>query len=234
MEMSLAQKAISLALHGEWNEAIEINLQILQITPEDTDSLNRLAKAYAETGQINEAKKTAQKVLSIDPLNTIAVKCFAKWQTMKNGEINQKSFAAPESFLEDSGKTKLVPLMNPGDDQVLASLDSGDIVKLATHPHSIAVVTQENKNIGKLPDDLAARLNNLIKSGNKYQVLIKSIVGKQVTIFIRETERGEKSSAIQSFPGEKIEYVSFTPPELIHKDIPMMDNGGEELVEEIA
>jgi len=226
MEMSLAQKAISLALRGEWSEAIKINLQILKLNPEDVDSLNRLAKAYAENGKIAEAKKTAQKVLNIDPLNNIAARCLAKWQTMKNGDIHPKSFASPESFLEDPGKTKLVPLMNLGDDQVLAGLDCGDMVKLATHPHSIAVVTQENKNIGKLPDDLAARLKNFIKSGSKYDVIIKSINIKEVVVFIR--------SDTFSFPTEKIEYVSFTPPELVHKDVPIMENGGEELAEEIA
>ena len=234
MEMSLAQKAISFALHGEWLEAIKVNLEILSLNPKDTDSLNRLAKAYAESGKIEDAKKAAKKVLDIDPVNAIATRSLEKWQSMKDGEAQVKKFAPPESFLEDPGKTRILTLVNPGDEQVIASLDSGDVVKLLPHPHSIAVVTDSNKNIGKLPDDLAARLRNLIKAGNKYQVLIKSVEGKTVTVFMRETERGENAPAIQSFPGEKIDYVSFTPPELIHKDIPMMDNGGEEVVEEIA
>ncbi len=234
MEMSLAQKAIGLALRGEWEEAVKVNLEILSLAPQDVDSLNRLAKAYAEVGKIEQAKKTAQKVLKIDPVNAIATRCFEKWQSVKDGVIQPKSFASPESFLEDPGRTKIVILVNPGDEQIIAGLDSGDLVKLLPHPHSIAVVTDTNKNIGKLPDDLAARLKNLIKAGNKYEVIIKSVESKQVTVFIRETERGENAPAIQSFPGEKIDYVSFTPPELIHKDVPLMENSGEEVVEEIA
>jgi tetratricopeptide (TPR) repeat protein len=234
MEMSLAQKAINAALQGNWGEAIKFNLEILDITPNDIDSLNRLAKAYAESGKFDLAKKTAQKVLTIDPTNTIAQRCFDKWKVAKNGEVKSKEIVSPESFLEDPGKTKLVSLMNPGDNQVLAGLDSGDRVKLLPHPHSIAIVTQDNKNIGKLPDDLAARLKNLIKSGNKYDVIVKSVEAKQVTVFIREIERSQKVAGVQSFPTEKIEYVSFTPPELVHKDTPIMDTGEEEQAEEIS
>lgn len=53
--------------------------------------------------------------------------------------------------------------------------------------------------------------------GNKYQVLVKSVDKKQVRIFTREMERGKDAKDMISFPGEKIDYVSFTPPELVHK-----------------
>jgi tetratricopeptide (TPR) repeat protein len=203
MEMSLAQKAISLAINGEWNEATKVNLEILSFIPDDIDSLNRLAKAFAESGRIAEAKKTAQKVLKIDPENSIAIRCFNKWSLVKNGDSHTKNLASSESFLEDPGKTKIVNLINPGDAQVVSGLDSGDLLILVPHPHSIAVVADKNKYVGKLPDDLAARLKNLIKSGIKYQVLVKSIISKQVIVFIRETERGKKAPKIQSFPAEK-------------------------------
>ena len=220
MEMSLAQKAINLALHSEWNEAIKINLEILDLSPHDVDSLNRLAKAYAETGKIDEAKKTAQRVLKIDPVNPIATRCFEKWQSVKNGSIHAKNSASPESFLEDPGKTKIVTLVKLGSNQVIAGIDSGDSVKLLSHPHSISVVTGNNKYIGKLPDDLAARINKLMKSGNKYEVLVKSANTKEVAVFIR--------SDAFSFPSEKIDYVSFTPPELVHRDVPIMSDVEEE------
>lgn len=226
MEMSLAQKAISLALHGRWPEAIKVNLEILSLNSKDTDSLNRLAKAYAESGKIEDAKKASKQVIEIDPVNVIATRSLEKWQTMKDGEVRSKSFTSSESFLEDPGKTKILTLVNPGETQIITSLDSGDRVKLLPHPHSIAVVTVDNKYIGKLPDDLAARLRSLIKTGSKYEVIIKSVNTKEVTVFIR--------SDTFSFPTEKLDYVSFTPPELVHKDIPVMDNGGEELIEEIA
>jgi hypothetical protein len=125
--------------------------------------------------------------------------------------------------LEEPGKTKLVTLVKPGDSKVLAGLDSGDEVRLNTHSHKASIVTGEGKYIGCLPDDLALRLKNLIKSGNRYQVLVKSIEPKVITVFIREVEKGPKVADIQSFPVEKIDYVAFTPPELVHKEGPSME-----------
>jgi len=36
-------------------------------------------------------------------------------------------------------------------------------------------------------------------------------------VFIRETKRVKEVADIPSFTSEKINYISFTPPELIHK-----------------
>ena len=36
-------------------------------------------------------------------------------------------------------------------------------------------------------------------------------------MFIREVTRSSKLSDLTSFPAEKIEYISFTPPELVHR-----------------
>ena len=63
---------------------------------------------------------------------------------------------------------------------------------------------------------MSARLRQLTKYGNEYKVYIKAVTEKDVKIFIRETKRADKLRDIPSFPGEKIEYVSFTPPELVH------------------
>ena len=222
METTPAQKAVNLALAGNWQEAAKVNLEILKETPDDLDALNRLARAYSELGKTEKARSAANKVLKIDPLNTIALKDLEKWKS--GSSVNKHTASAPEAsaFLEESGKTKLVPLMHPGDAKLFANLDSGDEVKLLAHAHRVSIVTPDGKYIGRLPDDLSARLRNLIKAGNKYQAIIKSIEPKEVTVFIRETERGKNSPNISSFPQEKIDYVSFTPPELIHKEQPEM------------
>lgn len=230
MDISLAQKAINLALLGDWDAAISANLELLKISANDVDSLNRLARAYAESGKINLAKSTSLKALEVDPVNPIAIKCLAKWKMVKgNTKKNHSDRLKPlthENFIEESGKTKLVTLLHPGDNTLLASCDSGDEVKLDTHPHSVSVTTFSGKYIGKLPDDIAARLRNLIKSGNKYQAFIKSVKLKDVTLFIKEIEKGPNVTTETSFPTEKIEYVSFTPPELVHKDESLIDGDG--------
>ena len=55
------------------------------------------------------------------------------------------------------------------------------------------------------------------KIGNKYQTLIKSIQPDEVKVFIREAERSPKLKDIATFSTEKVDYASFTPPELVHK-----------------
>lgn len=217
MEITLAQKAISLALHGNWKEAADVNLQILKESPDDTDALNRLARSYSELGKIKEARQTSKKVLDLDPVNTIALKCQEKWKSLNHSTQKSPVSISSESFLEEPGKTKIIPLMNLGQEKIISSLDPGEEVKLNTHTHRVSVTTRDEHYVGVLPDDVAARLKNLIKNGNKYQVLVKSADPKEVAVFIRETERG-KNVSTSSFPAEKIEYVTFTPPELVHKD----------------
>lgn len=226
MEISLAQKAVSLALARSWLEALEVNLEILKDAPDDVDALNRLARCYAETGELEKAVETSQKVLRIDSTNSIAQRCLLKWRSTHPGENHQTSSISPESFLEESGRTKMAVLLNPGDQSVLMNLDSGDEVMLTAHAHKVSVVDSEGKYIGCLSDDLAARIRNLIKLGNKYQVLVTSVDSKEVSVLIRESEN---KTGTASFTPEKIDYVSFTPPELVHKDVPEM-----EIVEEVS
>ncbi|HKC04762.1 MAG TPA: tetratricopeptide repeat protein [Patescibacteria group bacterium] len=221
MEISLAQKAVNFALQRMWEEAVKVNLEILKESPEDTEALNRLARAYSEIGDILKARQTAQKVLKIDPVNSIAIKCVERWKSVTKVKRDTNNKISIDAFLEEPGRTKLVSLFHTGDPDIFANLDPGEEVKLVPFAHSVTVVTYDSRYIGRLPDDIAARLKNLIKSGNKYQTLIKSVEPKNVTVFIREMERGLKSKDTPSFPQEKIDYVAFTPPELVHTDQPL-------------
>lgn len=220
MDIDLAQKAISAALAGNWKEAIKLNKQILKDNSKDVDSLNRLARAYSETGNIKKAKALAEKVLKLDPFNKIAEKALKKWKGVRAGEIFSVNVSGGEAFLEEPGKTKILPLIHIGAPTVMSKLDPGEEVRLTLGSHRVSVVTPEGKYIGRLPDDLSARLRQLIKMGNEYQVLIKSVDPENVKVFIREVKRSEKLGDISSFPTEKIEYISFTPPELVRKKEP--------------
>ncbi len=221
MDVSLAQKAIDLALQGKWIEAIDVNEEILKENPRDVDAFNRIAKARSELGEIALARKAAEEVIKIDPINSIATRCLHKWKKITKVEKGQEVTTQPDSFLEEPGRTKLIALLHPGPEAVFATLTPGEEVKMAPSAHRLSVMTVTGKYIGRLPDDLAARLNNLMKEGNKYRVLIKSIDDRGVDVFIKELERGEKVKDINSFPPEKIDYVSFTPPELVHSDTPI-------------
>lgn len=224
METTLAQKAVAMAMAGNWEEALKLNKQIITLTPNDTEALNRLARCFYETFKVDDAVNTTKSVLKIDPTNNIAQKCLLRWKNVKPGKNRTTGLKAAEFFLEESGKTKIVALMNLGSPEIFKTLDSGQEAKLSAYAHKVSICDMDGKYIGRLPDDLAARLRGLLKEGCKYQVLIKSVDSKNVSVFIRELDN---STGITSFPPEKIDYVSFTPPELVHKDTPDVTNTEE-------
>lgn len=229
MKQDLAQKAVNFALSGEWEEALKLNKQILKENPKDVDALNRLARTYAELGNLQKARTTAKKVVKIDQFNSIAVKSLDKWKGLKKGETITSGPSSARTFLEEPGKTKIVSLLHLGGAKVIAKLDSGDQVKLKIQSHRISITTSDGKYIGRLSDDLSARLKKLISYGNEYQAFVKSTDKSDVKIFIRETKRSEQLSDIPSFSTDKIDYISFTPPELVHKkDVIQLDAEEEE------
>jgi tetratricopeptide (TPR) repeat protein len=79
----LHKLAINAALQCSWQEALDINNRLKELEPENTECLNRMAKAYFELGKYTDAKKIYQKVLEIDPYNTIAEKNFKRISAIK-------------------------------------------------------------------------------------------------------------------------------------------------------
>lgn len=227
----LAQRAVQAALRGDWTEAKSLNEALLEISPEDKDTLCRLARTYAELGKITKALTTYKKVLSLDPYNSIAAKAIDRLEKLKeNGDTNHKNHTngylfsqSATSFLEEPGKTKTANLIHLGASGVLTGLSIGESVKLVPHAHRVSVETQSGDFIGRLPDDLSHRIISLSRAGNQYEVLIRAVTSNQVKIFIKELERADAVRDIPSFPAtEKTDYVAFTPPELVHDERPDM------------
>ncbi len=187
MDIDLTQEAIQEAVNGNWERAKKINENILKKSPNDINTLNRLARAFAELGEIEKAQKYSQKVLKIDPKNSIAINCIKKWKSFKKGVINtKKKVTNGRIFLEIPGKTKIIKLVNLGDIKTLAKLDCGDEVVMVFHPHSVSVTTPDSKYIGRLPDDLAIKFIKQAKDGFSYEAFLKSAQIDSITIFVKE------------------------------------------------
>lgn len=239
--MDLTQLAIQASLSRNWKEAVKLNLQILKSTPTDTDALNRLAKAYLNSGLKTKSESLYKKVLRLDKYNPIAHKGL---ENLKNYKVERKS-SAPTSpnfasaFLEEPGTTKTVALIRLGDPKVLSQLQPGDEVKLVAREHCVLIVSSNSDHLGRLPDDLASRLRPLMKAGNKYQAWVKSVnyqdknQAKHVLkVFVKETYRVPKYRHLPSFPPtEKLSYAAFTPPELVHTDRPQTTTPEEDTEE---
>lgn len=225
MNSDLTQLAIHAALTGQWKDAVKINLSIIKKTPRDIDALNRLARAYLETGFKTKSGEIYTKVLKIDKFNTIAAKNLELLKTVKidrsRKSTPQDSLGASISmFLEEPGLTKTISLINLGDPKIIKNTRPGHPVNIVARGHNVAVVTASNQYLGRLPDDLASRLRPLINEGNTYSCWIRATAGG-LKVFIREVYRCPKYRHTPSFPlTEKLTYAAFTPPELVHEEKP--------------
>ena len=189
MDPDLAQKAILAALKGEWKEAVKYNKSVLKDCPDDVQTLNRLAKAYCELGKVNEARRFCRKVIKIDPIDSIALRNLENWENLKASKKTSSCASDAADFIEEPGKTKLVSLLYLGDPGLISKLSAGEELILSPHSHRVSVTTKDYKYVGRLPDDLSARLRQYVKLGNSYRVIVKSVDQRNVKIFIRETTK---------------------------------------------
>lgn len=193
-------QAIKTALKGDWDEAIKINKQLLKENPQDTETLNRLALAFSIVGKTPKAKSTYQKVLELDPLNSIALKGLKKLKTdssKKNGD--SQTLLVNNTFLEETGKTKVVELINTAQTQVLAKLKTGQSLNLQVKRSKIFVVEGEKQYIGVLPDDIGKRLIKFISGGSKYEAYVRSSSPSSVSVFLREIKKSARFKDLLSF-----------------------------------
>ena len=227
--------AIQEALSGNWKEAIKINLQIINKNSKDIDALNRLGRAYMETGQKSKAILYYSKVLALDKFNSIASKNLdlIKKSRAKGQTPNQTSSTLTAQFLEEPGVTKTVSLIRLGDPKPISSYHPGTPVKIVARGHFVSVVSMSNQYLGRLPDDLSSRIRPFLTAGNKYSAWIKSVdSGASLKIFVREIARVSKYKNIPSFPiTEKLTYAAFTPPELVHEEKPDVSTPEEQDLE---
>lgn len=200
--IALTKLAIDAALKCEWDKALDLNSQIIEVEPQNVECLNRLAKAYCELGQYSEAKKLYHQVLGIDAYNTIAQKNLQKVSAFKKDGKKTNGISmtlSPASFLEEPGCTKSVPLIKLAEPQRLLTLSAGMMVNLMPKSRAISVTDLSNQYLGALPDDTSHHLLKLIKGGNKYQAFIKSVKSNRLVILIREVHRSKKFRNQASF-----------------------------------
>lgn len=221
----LHKRAIDAAISCNWQNAILLNQQILEKEPSNTEVLNRLAKAHFETGSYSQARKIYNQVLEIDPYNTIAQKNLKKVASLKKDGINltsQSMSLSPSMFLEEPGVTALVNLVKVAEPQKLLKLSPGTVVNLVPKKRSVSVTDSGNIYLGAFPDDSAFHLLRLLKGGNKYISIIKSVKPNGLTVLIREVYRSKKFKNQASFLDDT-RIVAFSS-----ENIPLIGDSGSD------
>lgn len=197
----LKTQAIQTALMGDWSSAVTLNQMLLEDNPNDIDTLNRLAFAYASLGNIKEAKNLYQKVLMLDMQNPIAMRNL-KRLTGNASIFSQNGLAGlpmNNIFIEEPGRTKVIELINVAEQKIISLLRSGENLILSVKRMKIFVLDSKKQYIGMLPDDISKRLIKFINGGNKYEAYVKTVDNHRIIVFIKETKRSLRYKNQPSF-----------------------------------
>ncbi len=205
-DAATARAAINAALSHNWKDAIRINTLILESDKTDIASLNRLGYAYGQYGKRTLAKGTFERVLKLDPYNQIALKHLNNTSSTrkKSAPNSLPSHVSPLSFLEEPGVTKIVSCVNLAPAQTLGGLSPGTELVLKPRNHCVEVRAAPNTYVAALPDDISFKLIKLIASGNRYQVYVRGVGKKSLTLMLRETARGKKFAGQPSFTAPRV------------------------------
>ena len=205
--------AIHYALENKWKEAHGENLRLLEIDPQDIDTLNRLAYALVRLSKFRKAKEYYQQVIKKDKTNPIALKNLKRLDTIsrsgKNLLQNQSDgMRLQDVFIEEAGKTKTIDLKNVADKKTLSLLQPGNTVVLVVKRSKVFVQMTNKTYLGMLPDNVGMRMIPLTNGGNEYSACIKAFGDKFVTVFIKETKKMAKFKNQPSFMNVPVNILS--------------------------
>ena len=200
----LSKEAVSLALDGDWEKAAVLNRVILDVTPNDAETMNRLGKALMESGQYGEARQVLTRLVEAAPYNNIARKNLARLDQLEEApspaRSGPKGIGAAGSFIEESGKSGTTVLEQPGSARAAAGAAPGDKVDLVIEGSGLCVYRRGEEYLGRVEPKLARRLVRLMQAGNRYEAAVIGVKDEGTSIIIRETFRHPSLQRVRSFP----------------------------------
>jgi tetratricopeptide (TPR) repeat protein len=196
-----SDQAIVLASKNRWQEAVDLNREILDMFPNEVDAYNRLGKALTELGRYAEARDAYARAVKLDPFNGIATK-----NLQRLGKLAAEGAAAPPPspvdprlFIEESGKTTVTQLTDVRRTDATAKLSAGDHLKLARRGNQVIVTDTADQEIGRIEPKLEQDLIKLLDMGNQYSVFVTAANEQTVHVIIRETHRSAAMGNRPSF-----------------------------------
>ena len=220
-----SEKAIQLAMQNRWDEAVEINRQILELFPDDVDTYNRLGKALMELGHYAEARDAYQESARRDPSNTIAAKNVARLSKLADeaaagaAPVQASGPVDPRLFIEESGKTAVTTLVDVAPFEQIATFTAGDKMDVQIDGGVVRIVSPTGQVIGQVEPKLAQRIVKLTGMGNKYEAAATSLDESHVRVIVRETFRDASMGARPSFPTQAPEIRPYTKDTMFRTDL---------------
>lgn len=201
----LSDQAVKLAMQNNWQEAVEINRQLIELAPDEPDAWNRLGKALSELEQYREAHEAYSQALSRDPNNAIAQKQMKRLALLAESEPATQARATkldPKLLIEETGKTGIFELGHTAPPAVLARMTAGNQVYLKIEGSDLVVEDHRGNRLGEVAPKAAARLIELMKNGNEYVAGVTSASDQRIRVLIREMKQSAANDGRVSFPGK--------------------------------
>jgi len=224
----LSKLAIKAAFNQNWEEAIEINNQILEQDENNIDALLRVGLAYLQIQNYKLAKNSYSKVLELDPINKIALDKMKQVKEKKTEDFiipdNDSLLKEPGSSIEIS-----VDILTKGITSEKFKFDEELILKVNGKTMSVHRNDDKQSLLNYLPDQV---VKGIIKAKSlNANLTIKFIGGKDKKIKVLVT------SSESVFPSEKQDikpYIkSVSEPEMIEMIEITSDNDDESKKSEV-
>lgn len=195
---------------GRWEDAAQLNREILQNFPRDIDALNRLGKALTELGQYDEALETYRTALAVEPQSGIAQRNVGKLEQLAEAVASgavpmqpQRPEARPIEagvFVEEVGKTYLTDLVRPSSNVLFTGISPADEVDLRVEGNEVLVFDQHDQRLGQLEPRIARRMVKMVEGGNRFKAYVVALTGDTVRVILREVFRNPEARWRISFP----------------------------------
>jgi hypothetical protein len=197
-----SKDAIEMAMEARWQEAAEINKEILQNYPEDVDANNRLGRAYLELGKYKLSREAYQRAVALDPYNAIANRNIRRLNDLKGtakAEVELDK-VEPQQFIEEIGKTGVVVLEALAQKEKRAGTVAGDKAVMKVDGAKLVMESTRGEYLGTVEKKHAPRLIRLMLGGNKYSANVVKSTADGMTVMVRETYQDPSQVGKLSFP----------------------------------
>ena len=209
LQQQRSKEAIDLAMQGRWQEAVTINKEIIEKSPDDVDACNRLGRAYMELGDYAQGRVAYSRAAQLDPYNAIANRNLRRLNDLKEPasvEV-EKDKVEPHYFIEEIGKAGVVSLYDLAPKGIRARMVAGDKVYLKVDGPRLMVENGLGEYLGRVDPRHAQRLARLITGGNQYTAAVVRSTADLMAIIIREVYQHPSQAGRLSFPPKGLEEV---------------------------
>lgn len=241
----LLEEAREVALTGDWEKALDINVNFLERFPRDSEALNRKGRALLELGRLQEAWDAYSEALNADPANMIARRNLQRLEMLANTEqpTREGEDIIPSHragvFVEEVGKTWVDELTHAADDPILATVSPGEQLNFEVQGSRVVVSSRDGLHLGELEQRIGQRLIDLMNTGNRYEIYALGMSGHSLRFILREVHQDPANAGKLGLPRQnRLTTELMRERELLSQreeaDFSFGDEEDEELLEDEA